>query len=77
MWTALRPQDINMNSKETFKDRTALLFGIPVIIGAVVGIIFLIPINEFVFYYEDKPLWAKRSHMRAISFGIRYWDATR
>lgn len=44
-----------MNTKDTFKDRTALLFGIPVIFGAVVGIVFLIPLNEFVFSYEDNP----------------------
>jgi len=46
----------NMNPKELFKDRTALLFGIPAFIGAVVGVIFLLPLNEFVFYYEDKPV---------------------
>jgi schlafen family protein len=45
----------HMNPKELFKNHTALLFGIPVIIGAVVGVIFLLPVNEFVFYYEDKP----------------------
>ena len=44
-----------MNVKELFKDRTALLFGIPVVIGIVVGVVFLLPLNEFVFYYEDKP----------------------
>ena len=46
----------NMNAKELIKERTALLFGIPVLIGAVVGVIFLLPLNEFVFYYEDKPV---------------------
>jgi len=36
-------------------NRTILLFLIPVLIGAVVGVLFLLPVNEFVFYYEDKP----------------------
>ncbi len=55
MRPALGLQDLKMNTKDTFKDRTALLFGIPVIFGAVVGIVFLIPLNEFVFSYEDNP----------------------
>ncbi len=49
-------EPLHMNPKETFKDSTALLFGIPVVIGAVVGVMFLLPVNEFVFSYEDKPV---------------------
>lgn len=44
-----------MNPKELFTNTRALLFGIPLVIGALVGIVFLLPLNEFVFYYEDKP----------------------
>jgi len=44
-----------MDLKQLIKERTTSLFVIPVLAGAVIGVIFLMPLNEFVFYYEDKP----------------------
>ncbi len=44
-----------MNEDTLFKSRTVLLFLIPVLVGAVVGVLFLIPVNELVFFYEHRP----------------------
>lgn len=44
-----------MSLNELFTYRASLLFGIPVLIGAAVGVLFLLPLNEFVFYFEETP----------------------
>jgi hypothetical protein len=44
-----------MNDQTLLRSRTVLLFLIPVLIGAVVGVLFLFPVNEVVFFYEHKP----------------------
>lgn len=44
-----------MNEETQIKSRTVLWFLIPVLIGAVVGVLFLFPVNELVFFYEHSP----------------------
>ena len=44
-----------MNGSGIFTNRTFLLYLIPALIGALVGVVFLIPVNALVFYYEHRP----------------------
>lgn len=44
-----------MKNDGVFTNRAFLLYLIPVLIGALVGIVFLFPVNEIVFYYEHEP----------------------
>lgn len=44
-----------MNGGGIFTNRTFLLYLIPALIGALVGVVFLIPVNGLVFYYEHRP----------------------
>lgn len=44
-----------MNEGTLLPKRTALLFLIPVLVGAAVGVFFLFPVNELVFFYEHDP----------------------
>ncbi|HVY55311.1 MAG TPA: ATP-binding protein [Thermodesulfobacteriota bacterium] len=44
-----------MDGEGVFTNRAFLLYLIPVLIGALVGILFLIPVNGLVFYYEHRP----------------------
>ena len=45
----------SMNGEGIFTNRTFLLYLIPVLIGTLVGIVFLIPVNGLVFYFEHRP----------------------
>jgi hypothetical protein len=54
---------------QILQNRAMLLFLIPVLIGAVVGVLFLLPVNEFVFYYEDKPAFAEAIKYTLDQFG--------
>ncbi|MFI5323916.1 MAG: helix-turn-helix domain-containing protein [Thermodesulfobacteriota bacterium] len=45
-----------MNEHRILTRRTFLLFLVPVIIGALVGVLFLFPVNELVFFYEHQPM---------------------
>ena len=44
-----------MGGEGIFTNRTFLLYLIPVLIGILVGVLFLIPVNALVFYYEHRP----------------------
>jgi len=44
-----------MNGEGIFINRAFLLYLIPVLIGILVGVLFLIPVNALVFYYEHRP----------------------
>jgi hypothetical protein len=44
-----------MDGEGIFKNRTFLLYLIPALIGALVGVLFLIPVNALVFYFEHRP----------------------
>ncbi len=44
-----------MGDSGIFTNRTFLLYLIPVLIGALVGVLFLIPVNALVFYFEHRP----------------------
>lgn len=44
-----------MNGDGIFTNRAILLYLIPVLIGALVGVLFLIPVNALVFYFEHRP----------------------
>jgi len=44
-----------MNDDGILTRRTFLLYLIPVLIGALVGVFFLIPVNALVFFYEHRP----------------------
>ena len=44
-----------MNEETLLKSRTVLLFLIPVLAGAAVGVLFLFPVNELVFFYQHRP----------------------
>jgi hypothetical protein len=44
-----------MNKDGIFTTRALLLYLIPVLIGAAVGVLFLIPVNALVFYFEHRP----------------------
>lgn len=44
-----------MNEETLVQSRTVLFFLIPMLIGAAVGVLFLFPINELVFFYEHRP----------------------
>lgn len=60
-----------MRLKDSFKYTDALLFGIPVLIGTAVGVVFLLPLNEFVFFYEETPELGK-----AITYaGDQLWNS--
>ena len=60
-----------MNGEGIFTNRTFLLYLIPVLIGAIVGVIFLFPVNEVVFFYEHKPAASS-----AVKFAVdQLWHA--
>jgi len=60
-----------MNGEGIFTNRAFLLYLIPVLIGALVGVLFLFPVNEVVFFYEHKPMPGS-----AIKFALdQLWHA--
>ena len=46
---------LKINGSQMFKQRTTLLFLAPIIAGALVGVFFLYPVNEFVYFHEHDP----------------------